>query len=113
MTCSDDGTVRMWDMWELKQHTVIRPQLSKPGRVSVTACAYNTDGRLIAAKSLSATPMNGDAADLMLLQQASTGPAAATPLGLTPVSAPPPWSPLVVRGSSQAIWPKLSHSSFT
>ncbi|MBI5941726.1 MAG: hypothetical protein HY859_15020 [Caulobacterales bacterium] len=60
------------------------------------------EGRLIAAKSLSATPMLGDAADVMLLQQASTGPAAATPLGLTPAAAPPPWSPIVVRGLTLA-----------
>lgn len=66
------------------------------------ASVIDRDGRLIAAKSLSATPMTGDAADVMLLQQASTGPAAATPLGLTAVSAPPPWSPLVVRGLTLA-----------
>ncbi len=60
------------------------------------------EGRLIAAKSLSATPMLGDAADVMLLQQASTGPTAATPLGLTPAAAPPPWSPIVVRGLTLA-----------
>jgi len=66
------------------------------------ASVVDRDGRLIAAKSLSATPMSGDADYLMLLQQASTGPAAATPLGLTPGSAPPPWSPLVVRGLTLA-----------
>lgn len=60
------------------------------------------EGRLIAAKSLSSSPMSGDAADVMLLQQASTGPAAMTPLGLTPGSAPPPWSPIVVRGLTLA-----------
>jgi hypothetical protein len=59
-------------------------------------------GRLIAAKSLSATPMMGDAADVMLMQQASTGPSAATPLGLTPGAAPAPWSPIVVRGLTLA-----------
>ncbi|MDO8297165.1 MAG: hypothetical protein Q7T19_12090 [Caulobacter sp.] len=66
------------------------------------ASVTDRDGRLIAAKSLSATPMMGDAADVMLMQQASTGPMAATPLGLTAVSAPPPWSPLVVRGLTLA-----------
>lgn len=60
------------------------------------------EGRLIAAKTLSASPMLGDAADVMLLQQASTGPAAAAPLGLTPGAAPPPWSPIVVRGLTLA-----------
>jgi len=49
MTCSDDGTVRIWDMWTLEQKTVIKPTLAKPGRVSVTAATYGTDGRLIAA----------------------------------------------------------------
>lgn len=32
MTCSDDGTLRMWDMWALEQRTVIKPTLAKPGR---------------------------------------------------------------------------------
>ena len=49
MTSSDDGTVRVWDMWELQQKTVIKPSLARPGRVAVTACAYSTDGRLIGA----------------------------------------------------------------
>lgn len=66
------------------------------------AAVPDRPGRLIAAKSLSATPMMGDAADVMLMQQASTGPMAATPLGLTPAAAPPPWSPLVVRGLTLA-----------
>jgi hypothetical protein len=62
----------------------------------------NREARLILAKSLSATPMTGEAADVMLMQQASTGPSAATPLGLTPGATPPPWSPLVVRGLTLA-----------
>lgn len=32
MTCSDDGTVRVWDLWTLEQKTVIKPTLVKPGR---------------------------------------------------------------------------------
>lgn len=48
MTSSDDGTVRMWDMWELRQRTVIKPTLAKPGRVAVSACCWSTDGRLVA-----------------------------------------------------------------
>ncbi len=90
------------------QRMVINGRAVKQAAYTVQHSAWSKasvpdrDGRLIAAKSLSATPMNGDAADLMLLQQASTGPAAATPLGLTPVSAPPPWSPLVVRGLTLA-----------
>jgi len=49
MTCSEDGTLRLWDTALVTQKTVIKPQLKKPGRVSVTACAYNADGSSIAA----------------------------------------------------------------
>lgn len=49
MTCSDDGTVRLWDMEGMKQKTVIKPTLSKPQRTAVTACRYSPDGRFIAA----------------------------------------------------------------
>ncbi len=55
LTCSDDGTLRVWDMWELQQRTVIKPQLAKPGRVAVTACAFSTDGRLIAGGLMDGT----------------------------------------------------------
>ncbi len=90
------------------QRMVINGRAVKQAAYSVQHSAWSKvsvpdrEGRLIAAKSLSATPMTGDAADLMLMQQASTGPAAATQLGLTAVSAPPPWSPLVVRGLTLA-----------
>ncbi|PRW20712.1 WD repeat-containing 70 [Chlorella sorokiniana] len=49
LTSSEDGTLRVWDVMEVQQKTVIKPQLAKPGRVSVTSCSYSTDGRLIAA----------------------------------------------------------------
>jgi WD40 repeat protein len=49
MTCSDDCTVRIWDCTTISQKTVIKPQLARPGRVSVTTCAYSSDGALIAA----------------------------------------------------------------
>ncbi|KAL4433682.1 hypothetical protein ABPG75_000123 [Micractinium tetrahymenae] len=49
LTCSEDGTLRVWDVMEITQKTVVKPQLAKPGRVSVTSCAYSADGRLIAA----------------------------------------------------------------
>lgn len=47
MTSSEDGSIRVWDTWNVLQKTVIKPQLAKPGRVAVTACAYNHDGGLI------------------------------------------------------------------
>lgn len=50
MTCSEDGTIRTWDLRTVQQQTVIKPTLAKPGRVPVTCCSYNTvDGRMIAA----------------------------------------------------------------
>ncbi|KAL4854123.1 WD repeat-containing protein 70 [Chlorella vulgaris] len=49
LTCSEDGTLRVWDVTEVQQKTVIKPQLARPGRVSVTGCSYSADGRLIAA----------------------------------------------------------------
>lgn len=48
MTCSDDGSIRVWDMWTLAQKTVVKPTLARPGRVAVTTATYNGDGRLIA-----------------------------------------------------------------
>lgn len=51
MTCSTDGTVRLWDCEAIEQKLVIKPGAS--GRVPVTACCYNADGSLIAgAQSL-------------------------------------------------------------
>ncbi|CAG9464534.1 unnamed protein product [Pedinophyceae sp. YPF-701] len=44
MTSSVDGTVRLWDCWALKQTCVIKPALSRPGRVHVTACAFDATG---------------------------------------------------------------------
>ena len=49
MTCSEDGTIRLWDTNEVSQKTVIKPQLQKPGRICVSACAYNNVGSSIAA----------------------------------------------------------------
>ena len=49
MTCSDDGTVRIWDTHNLLQKTVIKPSLLKPGRTAVTAVTYNGDGKMIGA----------------------------------------------------------------
>jgi hypothetical protein len=49
MTCSEDGTVRIWDTWNILQKTVIKPSVQKPVRTSTTACRYNSDGKLIGA----------------------------------------------------------------
>lgn len=49
MTSSEDGTVRVWDAWNVAQKTVIKPTLKKPGRVKVTTARYNSDGHIIAA----------------------------------------------------------------
>lgn len=48
MTCSEDGTVRLWDTENIEQKVVVKPTLKKPGRVAVTACCYSADGTMIA-----------------------------------------------------------------
>lgn len=57
------------------------------------------DGRLASAKTLSTTPALAESADVMVLQQASTG---AQSLGLTPRAAPAPYQPVVIRGLAVA-----------
>lgn len=49
MTCSEDGTVRIWDATAITQKTVIKPTLAKQQRTAVTACSYSSDGTLIGA----------------------------------------------------------------
>lgn len=49
MTSSEDGSIRVWDTWNVLQKTVIKPQLAKPGRSAVTTCRYSHDGGLIGA----------------------------------------------------------------
>lgn len=46
MTAATDGTVRVWDCEAIEQKMVIKPGV--PGRVPITACAYNAEGSLIA-----------------------------------------------------------------
>lgn len=74
------------------------------------------DGRLAYAKTMSATPVLADSADVAALRQASTGvvplvpapPANPAPVSVTgpvvagPRSAPPPYKPLVIRGLAVA-----------
>ncbi len=55
----------------------------------------NREGRLIEARTLSTSPMLGDASDVLMLSQAYNG---ATPMTVVGQSAPAPWSPLVIRG---------------
>jgi WD40 repeat protein len=47
LTSSEDGTLRVWDLWQLEQKTVIKPTLARPGRVSVTCCGWSPEGKLI------------------------------------------------------------------
>lgn len=42
-------------MDNLKQKAVIKPTLSKPGRIAVTACAYSSDGNLLAGGLMDGT----------------------------------------------------------
>ena len=48
LTCSEDGTLRVWDLWGLVQKTVIKPTPAKPGRVTVSCCGWSPgDGKVI------------------------------------------------------------------
>ncbi|XP_075444571.1 WD repeat-containing protein 70 isoform X2 [Ascaphus truei] len=50
MTCSNDGTVRTWDVNNEKKHkTVFKPRSMQGKRVIPTCCTYSRDGKLIAA----------------------------------------------------------------
>ncbi|KAL5996735.1 hypothetical protein ACLOJK_007655 [Asimina triloba] len=49
LTSSEDGSLRIWDVSDFKgQKQVIKPKLARPGRVPVTTCAWNNDGKCIA-----------------------------------------------------------------
>lgn len=53
LTCSDDGTLRLWDVTRCDhpggpQKAVIKPQLRKPGRFRATACDLSADGTMAA-----------------------------------------------------------------
>uniref|UniRef100_A0AAR2J6T6 WD repeat-containing protein 70 n=1 Tax=Pygocentrus nattereri TaxID=42514 RepID=A0AAR2J6T6_PYGNA len=50
LTCSNDGTVRTWDLNSEKKHkSVFKPRSLQGKRVTPTCCTYSRDGKLIAA----------------------------------------------------------------
>ncbi|XP_013385487.1 WD repeat-containing protein 70-like [Lingula anatina] len=50
MTCSYDGSVRLWDINNDKKHkNIIKPRSQVGRKVVPTCCAYSPDGKLIAA----------------------------------------------------------------
>ncbi|XP_041328532.1 WD repeat-containing protein 70 [Pyrgilauda ruficollis] len=50
LTCSNDGTVRTWDVNNEKKHkSVFKPRSVQGKRVIPTTCTYSRDGKLIAA----------------------------------------------------------------
>ena len=74
MTSSEDGTVRVWDAWNVVQKTVIKPTLKKPGRVRVTTARYNSDGHVIAAGLENGTIQLWDVKGVTVLPQSRTLP---------------------------------------
>ncbi|GKB29171.1 WD repeat-containing protein 70, partial [Tanacetum coccineum] len=49
LTASEDGSLRIWDVNDFKsQKQVIKPKLARPGRVPVTSCAWDREGKSIA-----------------------------------------------------------------
>ncbi|XP_026859300.2 WD repeat-containing protein 70 isoform X2 [Electrophorus electricus] len=50
LTCSNDGTVRTWDLNNEKKHkSVFKPRSLQGKKVTPTCCTYSRDGKLIAA----------------------------------------------------------------
>ncbi|XP_038589787.1 WD repeat-containing protein 70 [Micropterus salmoides] len=50
LTCSNDGTVRTWDLHSEKKHkSVFKPRTLQGKKVTPTCCTYSRDGKLIAA----------------------------------------------------------------
>ncbi|XP_051540679.1 WD repeat-containing protein 70-like [Myxocyprinus asiaticus] len=50
LTCSNDGTVRTWDLNSEKKHkSVFKPRSLQGKKVTPTCCTYSRDGKLIAA----------------------------------------------------------------
>ncbi|XVE72847.1 hypothetical protein DITRI_Ditri11bG0071100 [Diplodiscus trichospermus] len=49
LTSSEDGSLRIWDVNDFKsQKQVIKPKLARPGRIPVTTCAWDREGKSIA-----------------------------------------------------------------
>ncbi|KAK4792405.1 hypothetical protein SAY86_022840 [Trapa natans] len=49
LTSSEDGSLRIWDVNNFKsQKQVIKPKLARPGRVPVTTCTWDHEGKSIA-----------------------------------------------------------------
>ncbi|KAL3828101.1 hypothetical protein ACJIZ3_016903 [Penstemon smallii] len=49
LTSSEDGSLRIWDVNDFtSQKQVIKPKLSRPGRVPVTTCTWDREGKRIA-----------------------------------------------------------------
>ncbi|XP_054822424.1 uncharacterized protein LOC129320814 [Prosopis cineraria] len=49
LTSSEDGSLRIWDVNDFKsQKQVIKPKLARPGRVPVTTCAWDHEGKCMA-----------------------------------------------------------------
>lgn len=49
LTSSEDGSLRVWDVNDFKsQKQVIKPKLARPGRVPVTTCTWDREGKCIA-----------------------------------------------------------------
>ncbi|KAK9057406.1 hypothetical protein SSX86_022241 [Deinandra increscens subsp. villosa] len=49
LTSSEDGSLRIWDVNDFTtQKQVIKPKLARPGRVPVTTCAWDREGKSIA-----------------------------------------------------------------
>ncbi|KAM9517120.1 WD repeat-containing protein 70 [Salvelinus alpinus] len=50
MTCSNDGTVRTWDLNSNKKHKMcFKPRSLQGKKVTPTCCTYSRDGKLVAA----------------------------------------------------------------
>ncbi|WCJ38231.1 WD repeat-containing protein 70 [Euphorbia peplus] len=49
LTSSEDGSLRIWDVNDFKsQKQVLKPKLARPGRIPVTTCAWDCEGKSIA-----------------------------------------------------------------